>query len=66
VTIRRWNISGSGSSVALFDPEEGIDMSNLSLAPNQTTPGNIDVLFDPWDCMANDSDIYALESANTI
>jgi hypothetical protein len=63
--IDRWNIAG-GSPTDMYDLPEGIDGSETSLAPDPTTPGNLDLYYSQYDCLANNLDIYEIPSANTL
>jgi hypothetical protein len=66
VEIRRANLSDLSTFATIYDCPEGIDGNELSLAPDQTTPANSDLLFSQYDCIRNDSDIYQIENASTI
>jgi hypothetical protein len=66
VEIRRTNLADLNTFTTIYDFEEGIDGNMLSLAPNTTTPGDTDLLFSQYDCIANNSDIYQIESVNTL
>jgi hypothetical protein len=64
-TIEEWNISG-GAPGSVYDFAEGIDGNGTSLAPDVGTPGNSDLLFSQFDCLAQDSDNYEIDSVNTV
>jgi hypothetical protein len=66
VEIRRTNASSLSGFTTIYDVPEGIDMNHLSLAPDVLTPTDTDLLFSQYDCIANDSDIYQIESVNTL
>ncbi len=65
VEIDRWNIAG-GTPTTIYEMDEGIDGNDLTLAPDLTTPGDVDVYFSDWDCLNNDADAYTIPSVNTI
>jgi hypothetical protein len=66
VSVERWNLAG-GAPSDLYDLPEGFDIfSGISLAPDTSTPGNLDALYSQYDCIAENYDNYALESANTL
>ena len=65
-SIARWNLDG-GIPTILYDFPEGFDINGIaSLAPDTATPGNLDVLYSQYDCLAQNSDNYELQSANTL
>jgi hypothetical protein len=66
VEIRRTNLSNLSSFTTIYDVPEGTDGNELSLAPDVLTPTDTDLLFSQYDCIANDSDIYQIESVNTL
>jgi hypothetical protein len=63
--IRRWNIAG-GSFTTIYDFPEGTDANSVSLAPDELTPSDTDLLFSQFDCIANESDIYQIASVNLL
>lgn len=63
VEVQRWNVDG-GSPVTIHALDEGQDAGDASLAPDTTTPGDTDVLYSQFDCIAGDDDTYQLASAN--
>ena len=64
--IRRTNLSALGTFATIYQLPEGVDGNQLSLAPDQLTPTDTDLLFSQYDCIANDSDILQIESVNTL
>ncbi len=66
VEIRRWNIDGLSAPETIYDFPEGIDGNSVSLAPSQTTPGDVDLLYSDYDCLNEDADIFQIESVNLI
>ena len=64
VELDRWQLGGSTTTI--YDLPEGIDAGSTSLAPDVTTLSDTDLLFSQWDCLASNSDIYQIESANTL
>jgi len=66
VEIRRTNVFDLTAFTTIYDVPEGFDGNELSLAPDQGTPTDTDLLFSQYDCIANDSNIYQIESVNTI
>jgi hypothetical protein len=65
VSIDKWNKAG-GPASSIYDFPEGIDGNSTSLAPDVTTPGDTDLLFSQYDCIADDSDIYEIDSVNLL
>jgi hypothetical protein len=65
VSIDRWHLGG-GAATTIYDLPEGIDGNTTSLAPDTTTPGDTDLLFSQYDCLADDSDIYQINSVNLL
>jgi hypothetical protein len=65
VELDRWPLSG-GAATTIYALSEGIDGNSTSLAPDATTPGNIDLLYSQWDCLVQNADIYQIESVNTL
>ncbi|HET6849750.1 MAG TPA: hypothetical protein VFH74_12870 [Gaiellales bacterium] len=65
-SVSRWNVSGSSAPEVIVDFPEGIDGNNLSLAPDQSVGGDSDLLYSQYDCIANDSDVYEVDSVNQI
>jgi hypothetical protein len=65
VELDRWNISG-GTPTTIYDFDEGIDGNEVTLAPDLTTPGDVDLYFSDWDCLHNDRDAYMIPSVNTL
>ena len=65
VSIARWNLGG-GIPTSVYDLPEGIDLNSVSLAPDTATPGNLDALYSQYDCLAQNSDNYELQSVNTL
>jgi hypothetical protein len=66
VQIRRTNLADLSTFTTIYDFDEGIDGNMLSLAPNIATPTDTDLLFSQYDCIADNSDIYQIESVNTL
>ena len=66
VEIRRTNLADVSAFTTIYDFPEGIDGNMLSLAPNTITPTDTDLLFSQYDCIADTSDIYQIESVNTL
>jgi hypothetical protein len=66
VEIRRTNIADLSTQTTIYELPEGLDGNMLSLAPNTTTPSDTDLLFSQYDCIENNSDIYQIESVNTL
>ena len=64
-TIEDWNIGG-GPTGSVYDFAEDIDGNGTSLAPDVGTPSNSDLLFSQFDCLAQDSDNYEIDSVNTV
>ena len=65
VSVARWNLGG-GTPTSIYDLPEGIDLNEVSLAPDTATPGNVDALYSQYDCLAQNSDNYELQSVNTL
>jgi hypothetical protein len=66
VEIDRWNISGASAPTTIYAMDEGIDGNNLTLAPDISTPGDIDLYFSDRDCLKADASIYMIPSVNTL
>jgi hypothetical protein len=66
VEIRRVNVASLGTFTTIYDFPEGIDGNHVSLAPDRAVPTETDLLFSQYDCIENNSDIYQIESVNTL
>jgi hypothetical protein len=66
VEIRRVNVASLGTFTTIYDFPEGIDGNHVSLAPDRAVPTDTDLLFSQYDCIENNSDIYQIESVNTL
>jgi hypothetical protein len=64
--IDRWNISGASAPTTIYDMSEGIDGNRVTLAPDLTTPGDVDLYFGEDDCLKSNSDTYMIPSVNTL
>lgn len=62
VELRVWNIA-TGEAV-VYELDEGVDGNSVALAPNLTTPGDLDLFYSVFTCLPEDSDIYMIESVN--
>lgn len=65
VSVSRWNIAG-GAATPIYELPEGFDAGAPSLTASLTTPSDTDLLFSQYDCIADNSDIYQIESVNLI
>jgi hypothetical protein len=63
-SVDRWNVSGAAAPEVIVDFPEGTDGNSASLAPDPT-PGDTDLLYSQYDCIAGDSDIWQVASVNT-
>jgi hypothetical protein len=43
-----------------------IDGNEVTLAPDLTTPGDVDLYFGDQDCLKDDADTYMIPSVNTL
>jgi len=64
--IDRWNISGASAPTTIYDMDEGIDGNQVTLAPDLTTPGDVDLYFSIDDCLKAQDDNYMIPSVNTL
>jgi hypothetical protein len=55
----------AGPSQDVYDTDEGFELGMMSLAPDPN-PGDVDLLFEEYDCLAGATSLFEIDQVNTV